>query len=108
LSLARTLVISVKVRSSPPSVVLSAWARRLALAAIIVLKQRKRRLKRQFLPINVETQAGNRFIKQPVPRRPPRHRLFVQQLLQLVIQLVGLLAQRVVDPRLVMSKRFVP
>ena len=98
LSLASVLVISVKVRRFSRKVAASASARLAAHLAVGVLQQVQRRLQRQLLAVDVEAQVGHRLVEQPVPGAAPGDRLFVEQLLDAVLELVGLVLAQVDAP----------
>ena len=60
---------------------------------------------RELLAIDVEAQRGDRLVEQAVPGAVGRHRFFVEQLLQPVVELVGLALADILDPRPVMRQR---
>ena len=56
-------------------------------------------------PVEGKPQRGDRLVEQPVPRRGARHRLFEEQLLELVAELVRPLLADVDQPRTIMGER---
>ncbi len=72
-------------------------------STIGVLKQIKRLLNRQFFAINIKTQARHGFIEQTVPGAVPGDRLFMEQLLELVFQLIRLIKTQIFQPWTVMT-----
>ena len=77
----------------------------LAGLLVAVLEQIERRLDGERLGADLETQVGDGVVEQPVPGGLAGDRLFVEQLLDAVLELVGLLLADVLDPRPVMSER---
>src|SRR3974390_105095 len=78
---------------------------RFALLAVSVLQKIKRRLDRQRLAGDPEAQASYDLIILPVPRRIAGDGLLVQQTLDSVLELIGLLLTPALDPRPVMTER---
>ena len=70
-----------------------------------VLEQVERRLDRQRLGADLEPQAGDGVVEQPVPGALPGHRLLVEQLLDAILELIGLLLADILDPGTVMAER---
>ena len=77
----------------------------LALLAVGIDHEIERRLDRKLLAADLEAQRGDQLVELPVPGRIGRHRLFVEQLLDAVLELIGLLLAHVLDPRPVMAER---
>ena len=98
LSLASVLVISVKMRRFFLKVAASASAACRRVSRIGVLQAVQRRLQRQLLAVDVEAQVGHRLVEQAVPGAAPGDRLFVEQLLDAVLELVGLVHPEVEHP----------
>ena len=90
LSLASVLVISVKMRRFLRKVAASASAALRRTSRVGVLQPVQRRLERQLLAVDVEAQLRHRLVEQPVPGAAPGDRLFVEELLDPVLELVGL------------------
>ena len=63
-----------------------------------VLQAVQRRLQRQLLAVDVEAQVGHGLVEQAVPGAAPGDRLFVEQLLDAVFELVGLVHPEVEHP----------
>ena len=105
LSLASVLVIRVKSRKFSLKVLASAIGPCLALGLIRALQQFQRRLDCQLLAIHLEAQVRHGLIEQAVPGPVARLRFFEEQLLELVVELIGLLLAQIFDPRPVMSER---
>ncbi len=105
LSLASVLVIS----ANWLHVVLERVRQRLrgglALLRRAVLQQIERRLDGERLAQHLEAQIGDRGVEQPVPGGIGRHRFFVEQLLDAILELIGPVAAHVLEPRPVMAER---
>ena len=99
MSLASTLVMWVKSRRFSLNVAASASAALLRLASSGSTRRLQRRLERQRLALDVEAQAGERLVEQPVPRAAPGDRLLVEEPLDPVFELVGPLQPQILDPR---------
>ncbi len=78
---------------------------RLALGRARILHQAERGLDRQRLGPDLETQAGDGLVEQPVPTRISGDRLLVEQLLDAILELIGLLLADVLEPGPVMTER---
>ena len=76
-----------------------------AHAAVGILQLAEQRLEGQLLALEGKPQRGDRLVEQPVPRRGARHRLFEEQLLELVAELVRPLLADVDQPRTIMGER---
>ena len=76
-----------------------------ALFAVAVLHEIQRRLDGQRLARYLEAQIGDGGVEQPIPRRVRRHRFFVEQLLDAILELVRPIAAHVFEPRPVMAER---
>ena len=59
----------------------------------------------QLLAAHGEAQGGDGLVEQAVPGRTAGHRLLVEELLDLVVELVGLVLAQVLDPGPVMGER---
>ncbi len=70
-----------------------------------ILQQIERRLDGERLAVDLEAQAGDGLVEQAVPGRIAGHRFLVEQLLDAVFELVGLLLADVLEPRPVMAER---
>ncbi len=97
------LVIRVKVRRFSLNVFANAFGSGLAQDAIRILQEVQRRLERQFLAVHLEAQCGHGFVEQAVPGATAGDRFFVEQLLKLVLELVGPVLAQVDQPRTVMA-----
>ena len=69
-----------------------------------VLKQIERQFDRKVFAIHVETERRDRLVEETVPGADPRHRFFVEQLLDAILKLVGLLFAHVLDPRTIAAE----
>ena len=69
-----------------------------------VLQQVQRRLDREFLAADLEAQAGDGLVEQPVPGRITALRLFVKQLLDAILELIRLVLAQILDPRPVIAE----
>ena len=81
------------------------FGRLAANVAVRVLQPVERRLERQLLAVDGEAQVCHRLVEQPVPGAAPGDRLFVEQLLDPVLELVGLVLAQVEHPGAVMAER---
>jgi hypothetical protein len=63
-----------------------------------VLELVEGRLERQLLAADGKAQGGDRLVEEPVPGRASRHALLVEELLQPVVELKGLVLAPVLDP----------
>jgi hypothetical protein len=94
-----------------PQVFLEGFGQRfgggLAGALLRVLHQVEGLLDRQRLAGDLEPQADHGLIEQPIERGIAGHRLFLEQLLDTVLELVGLVPADILDPRPVMTERCV-
>ncbi len=70
-----------------------------------ILHEIERGLDRERLRADLETQAGDGLVEQAVPRRIAGHRLLVKELLDAVLELIGLVLADVFDPRPVVRQR---
>ena len=104
LSLASVLVISVKMRRFLREGCGQRLGGPAAHLAVGVLQAVERRLQRQFLAVDVEAQVGHRLVEQPVPGAAPGDRLFVEQLLDPILELVGLVHPEIEHPRPVVAE----
>ena len=77
----------------------------LALLLARVLQEVERRLDRERLAGDLEAQARDGLVEQPVPGRIGRHRFLVEELLDAVLELIGLFLADVLEPRPVMAER---
>jgi hypothetical protein len=77
----------------------------LALCLVPVGEKVERALEVQLLAIDLELQRRHRLVEQPVPGRGAGHRLLVEQLLDLVVELVGLGLAQFGEPRPVAAER---
>ena len=105
MSLISAFMIRVNSLRLAPSVLASAVGGRFARVAVGVLQLAEQRLERQLLALEGKAQRGDRLVEQPVPRRGARHRLFEEQLLELVAELVRPLLADVDEPRTIMGER---
>ena len=78
---------------------------RFAFLAVGVLKQIERRLDRQRFAADLEPQAGDGLVERAVPGGIAGHRLLVEQLLDPILELVGLFLAHILDPRPVVAER---
>ena len=78
--------------------------RRPALLTGAVLQQTERRLDRQFPSRNLEAQAGNGLIEQPIPGRVAALGFFMEQLLDAILELIRLVLAQVLDPGPIMPE----
>ena len=78
---------------------------RSALFRIGVLQAVQRRLQRQLLAVDFEAQLRHRLVEQAVPGAAPGDRLFVEQLLDAILELVGLVHPEVEHPGTVVAER---
>ena len=79
--------------------------RGLALFRRAVLQQRQRRLDRQFLAANLETQACDGLIELPVPCGISADGFLMEQLLDPILELVRLVLAQILDPGPVVIER---
>ena len=91
-----------------PLIVLEGLGQRLpcslALFRRAVLQQIERRLDRQFLGPDLEAQAGDGLVEQPVPGGIAALGFFVKQLLDAIFELIRLVLAQILDPRPVMGE----
>ena len=78
---------------------------RLALGAVAILQQVQRRLDRELLGPDLETQARDGLVEQPVPGGIAALGFLVKQLLDAILELIRLVLAQVLDPRPVMRQR---
>ena len=78
---------------------------RLALFRRAVLQEVERRLDRQLLGPDLEAQAGDGLVEQPVPGGITALGFFVKQLLDAILELIRLVLAQILDPRAVMPER---
>ena len=78
--------------------------RGLALLPVAVLQQIERRLDRELLGPDLEAQAGDGLVEQPVEGGIAGLRLLEEELLELVVELVRLLLAQILDPRTVVRE----
>ena len=92
-----------------PQVFLEGLGQRLGrgfpLLAVGVLQQIERRLDGQRLAADPEAQRGDGVVILPVPGGIAGHRFLVEQLLDPVLELVGLVLAHVLEPRPVVAER---
>ncbi len=69
-----------------------------AAGLVGVLHQGQRLFEQELLAVDLEAQARHGLVEQPVPGAAAGDRLFVKQLLDAVLELVGLLFPHVLDP----------
>ena len=105
MSLASVLVMSANCCTLSLNVCASACAAALRFWPRAVLQQVQRRLDGERLARNLEAQIGDRGVELPVPGGIRRHRFFVKQLLDAILELVGPVAAHVLEPRPVMAER---
>ena len=70
-----------------------------SLGPVLVEQAVERRLEAQLLAVDGESQRRHGLVEQAVPGAARGHRLLVEELLELVVELVGLLLAEVFDPR---------
>ena len=70
-----------------------------------ILQKVQRRLDRQLFALDDEAEARHRLVEEPVPGGPAGDALLMEELLDAVLQLVGLLLADVLEPRPVMAER---
>jgi len=75
-----------------------------ALFAVAILQLIERLLDGERLARDFEAQVGDGGVELPVPGRIGRHRLFVKQLLDAVLELIGPIPAHVLEPRPVMAE----
>ena len=80
------------------------FRRGLALRPIAVLQQVQRRLDRQFRGPDLEAQARNGLIEQPVPGGITTLGFFVEQLLDAILELIRPVLAQILDPRPIMRE----
>jgi len=78
---------------------------RLARRRTRILHQVERRLDRKRFRPDFEAQAGDGLVEQPVPSRIRRHRLLVEELLDAILELIGLVLADILQPRPIMPER---
>ena len=92
-----------------PLIVLEGLRQRLACGLALfrraVLQKIQRRLDRQLLGPDLEAQAGDGLVEQPVPGGIAALGFFVKQLLDAILELIRLVLAQILDPRAVMSER---
>ena len=66
--------------------------------AVGVLQPVERRLERHLLAVDVEAQIGHRLVEETVPGAAPGDRFFVEQLLDAILELVGLVLPQIEHP----------
>jgi hypothetical protein len=101
--LERVLVMSVKVRRWALKVLARA-SEASGAGSRRVLKLVEGRLDGQLLAAHVEAQGGDGLVEEAVPGGAPGHGLLVEELLDLVVELVGLVLAQVLDPGAVMGE----
>ena len=79
--------------------------RRLPLLFVRVGHARQRRLQRQVLPVDLETQRGDRLVEKAVPSADAADGLFEEKLLDIVGELMRLFFANIFEPRAVMGER---
>ena len=75
-----------------------------ALVAVLIEQPVQGRLEAELLSVGLESERGHRLVEQPVPGAARRHRLLVEQLLELVLELIGLLLAQIFEPGPVMAE----
>ena len=80
------------------------FGRSLALCAVAVLQEIERRLDRELFGADLEAQARDGLVEQPVEGGIAGLRLLQEQLLELVVELVRLLLAQILDPGTVMRE----
>ena len=78
--------------------------RRLALFAVAILQQAQRRLDREFLGPDLEAQARDGLVEQPVPGGIAALGFLVKQLLDAILELIRLVLAQILDPRAIMRR----
>ena len=76
----------------------------LALLLARILQQIERRLDRQRLGADLEAQPRDGLVEQPVPGRIGGHRFLVEELLDAILELIGLVLADVLEPRAVVAE----
>ncbi len=79
--------------------------RSFSLCAVAVLQKIQRRLDGKRLARHFETQIGHGGVELAIPCGIRRHRFFVEQLLDAILELVRPIAAHVLEPRPVMAER---
>ena len=82
----------------------SASAAALRFASLAILQQIEGRLDAERLALDLEAQAHDGFVEQPVPGGRAADRLLMEQLLDAVLELIRLLLADVLDPRPVVAE----
>ncbi len=72
--------------------------------AVGVLQPVQRRLQKHLLAADIEAQLRHRLVEQPVPGAAPGDRLLVEELLDAVFQLIGLVLPEVDHPRPIVAE----
>ena len=75
-----------------------------ALCFVRIEQAIERGLKAELLAIGLESERRHRLVEEPVPGASRRHRFLVEQLLELVVELIGLLLAQILEPRTVMAE----
>ena len=104
LSLASVLVISVKVRRFAPSVAARASAASWRFVSSGSCSLPSSGSSDRLLALDLEAQRRHGLVEQPVPGGCAGHRLLVEQLLDLVVELVRLLLADILEPRPVVRR----
>ena len=105
MSLASVLVISAKMRRLSLNVLASACDAALRLPRVGSCIRLSVGSIASDLPSDLEAQAGDGLVEQPVPGRVGGHRLLVEQLLDAILELIGLVLADVLEPRPVVAER---
>ena len=105
LSLASVLVISVKVRRFFLKVAASASEALRRTSPSASCSRLSAGSERQLLAVDVEAQLGHRLVEQAVPGAAPGDRFFVEELLDAVLELVGLVLPEIEHPGPVVAER---
>ena len=105
MSLASVLVISVNVAQVLRERAAQRLGRRLAGFLVAVLQQVEGRLDGERLGADLEAQARDGVVEQPVPGALAGDGFLVEQLLDAIFELIGLFLADVLDPRPVMAER---
>ena len=105
MSLASVLVMSAKGRRFSLKVLASACAAACRFLPSAVLQQVERRLDGQRLAADLEAQRGDGVVILTVPSGIAGHRFLVEQFLDPVLELVGLVLAHVLEPRPVVTER---
>jgi hypothetical protein len=79
--------------------------RSLAGCGVAVLQQAERRFDGERLGADLETQARDGIIEQPIPGALPGHGFLMEKLLDAILELIGLFLADVLDPRPVATER---